>query len=547
MVNKKNLSLYLFFFTVINFTLIIQVRAEGDSELSSNNVAQASGNVEVNKFDIYEYRIQGNSVLSQEQIENTVYAFLGQDRVLDDVDRAREALEKEYQDQGYKSVQVLIPQQSVKDGVVFLQVIERRVGKLSVQGEKYSSTEKIKQQAASFTEGQVPNFNQVNKDLIALNKNPDRRVSPAISEGQQANTIDVDLVVDDDLPLHGSLELNNRRSFGTTEFRTSANISYSDLWQRGHVASLSYQFAPKNLDDSQVIYASYLAPIENTRYSVMANVIRSDSNVSTLGGIETLGKGNILGIRGIANLRSKENFSDNLSFGIDRKDFKQNIGFAGKAGAEDQKTPLLYYPISLNYTALWRATQNTTQADLGFVFASRQLGDDIKEFQNSRMDASGQNLALRFGLSNIYDFKNGMQLLSNLKGQITDQPLISYEQFSIGGADSVRGYYEAEVVGDYGVSAGVDLKSPALFRSFLKNTFVDDLNLYGFLNAGSVHTKRALKGVDRSTTISSTGLGLSFRVFDYVDGNVEWALPLQDGLNTREGDDRVLFQIKSSF
>ncbi len=527
-------------------TLSVATGASADETSPSNAVAQTqAATTHANTLDIFEYRIQGNSVLADDVIESAVYPYLGQDRVPEDVDSARAALEKTYQDLGYKTVQVLIPQQTVRDGVVILQVIERRVGQLEVKGAKYSSEERIKAQAPAFAVGKIPNFNEVNKDLAVLNQFPDRRVSPALRAGTTPDTIDIDLAVDDELPVHGSLELNNRRSAGTSELRTSANLSYNNLWQRGHNFNLSYQAAPENLSESQVIYASYLAPIEGTRYSILLNAIRSDSSVSTIGGIDTLGIGNIFGIRGVAALTSTDDFNASVAFGLDRKSFKQNIQF-GSVGST-LSSPITYYPFSLTYTGVWRGAKSSTQTDLGLVFASRQLGDDAQHFDTSRAYANGQQLALRFGISNTYDFSHGIQLMSRLKGQITDQPLLSYEQFSAGGVDTVRGYYEAEAVGDYGIAGGLDLKSPTLFKSWIKNSLVNDLNLYGFISGASVHSKNTLPGSPNATTISSTGLGLSFRAFRYVDGNVEWALPLQDGPTTHSGESRILFQMKSSF
>jgi hemolysin activation/secretion protein len=528
-------------------TLPVTIVALADENTLANSAqnAQSTTTPPANTLDIYEYRVQGNSVLTDEIIESAIYPFLGQDKAPEDVDNARAALEKTYQDLGYKTVQVLIPQQTVRDGVVILQVIERHVGQLDVKGAKYSSVERIKSQAPSFAVGKVPNFNEVTKDLVVLNQFPDRRISPALRAGTAPDTIDVDLAVDDELPVHGSLELNNRRSAGTSELRASANLSYTNLWQRGHSFNFSYQAAPENLNDSQVIYASYLAPIAGTRYSILFNAIRSDSNVSTIGGIDTLGIGNVFGIRGIAALRSTDTFNDSVSFGLDRKSFKQNLQF-GSAGST-LSSPITYYPFSLTYTGVWREPKCSTQADLGLVFASRQLGDDAQHFDTSRAYAKGQQLALRFGITNIYDFSHGIQLTSRLKGQVTDQPLLSYEQFSAGGADTVRGYYEAEAVGDYGVTYGIDLKSPTLFKSWIKNSWVNDLNLYGFVGGASVHSKNTLPGSPNAATISSTGLGLSFRAFRYVDGNVEWALPLQNGPTTSAGESRILFQMKSSF
>ena len=79
------------------------------------------------RFDILEYEVLGNSLLPDLAIEQAVTPYLGEGRALGDVDAARAALLQRYQDAGYLSVQVLIPEQKVDGGVVRLQVVEAPV------------------------------------------------------------------------------------------------------------------------------------------------------------------------------------------------------------------------------------------------------------------------------------------------------------------------------------------------------------------------------------------------------------------------------------
>src|SRR5215471_8594646 len=104
-------------------------------------------------FDINEFRIEGASQLSSIEVESAVYPFLGPGRVLEDVERARAALEKAYTDKGYQSVSVIIPQQTVRNGVVVLKVREGMVGRLRVRGARYFSPRQVKELAPSVAEG----------------------------------------------------------------------------------------------------------------------------------------------------------------------------------------------------------------------------------------------------------------------------------------------------------------------------------------------------------------------------------------------------------
>ena len=67
-------------------------------------------------FDIWELQVEGNTLLDRVLVERAVYPFLGQNKTVNDVEAARQALEIFYRDSGYATVVVDIPEQEVKAG-----------------------------------------------------------------------------------------------------------------------------------------------------------------------------------------------------------------------------------------------------------------------------------------------------------------------------------------------------------------------------------------------------------------------------------------------
>src|SRR5215831_19580438 len=57
---------------------------------------------------IKEFRVRGAHHLARNVVEETVYPFLGPGRTTNDIEQARAALEKAYQDKGYQTVSVQI-------------------------------------------------------------------------------------------------------------------------------------------------------------------------------------------------------------------------------------------------------------------------------------------------------------------------------------------------------------------------------------------------------------------------------------------------------
>lgn len=339
----------------------------------------ACGAQEEKTLLIREYRVQGAKLLSALEIEEAVYPFLGPGRTPADVEAARTALEKTYRDKGYQTVSVLIPAQDPTSGIIRLEVTEAAIGRLRVTGSRYHLPSRIKAQVPSLAEGKVPDFAKVKAEIIALNRLPDRSVKPQLRPGVEPGTYDVDLEVEDESPLHGSLELNNRYSPNTTQSRINASLSYGNLFQLGHTLGLDFQIAPENPGDALVYSGYYLSRISDG-VSLMFQATKQDSDISTLGGAAVAGRGEILGLRALFDLPGTDSFYQTFALGMDWKSFDEDLTVAGVTG----NTPIEYFPISANYGANRVRENSFTQANLSLNFHLRGMGGSAREFDNKR-------------------------------------------------------------------------------------------------------------------------------------------------------------------
>jgi hemolysin activation/secretion protein len=490
--------------------------------------------------------IDGNTVLDDAAIEAAVMPFLGAARTANDVDQARAALETVYRERGYRTVAVSIPRQSGADGVVQLKVEEARVGHLKVVGSRFHSIDRIREEAPALAEGQIPDFDLVQQDLVALNQQADRRITPALRAGVRPGTVDVDLVVDDTLPLHGWLELNNRYSQDTSELRALASLSYDNLFQRGHSLSLSFQTAPRETDDAQVFFGSYFLRMGSSPWSLLFNALDTDSDVSTVGGINVLGSGSAFSAFAMRRLDGPEGWYPSVSLGIGYKDFNTST----LLGTGSFETPVRYYPFTLAVSALRQAERDRLQVDASLNFAAPQFGSDTAIIQQNRFGARGQMFYLRGSAAYTHDFTSGFQSFTRIAGQVSDQPLISNEQLSAGGMDSVRGYLEAEALGDYGLLASAELRSPELLQWLLPSAGdAGEMRVFGFVDAARLQLVGPLPddSTPGTTDLLSVGAGLSLRVHRYLNGVIDYAHALEDGPATDGGSDRVLFRVWTSF
>lgn len=494
---------------------------------------------------IREYRLRGGKILTRKEFEKAVYPFMGPRRGEQDVEQARQALEKAYKDRGYQTVYVEVPQQDARGGVIYLQAVEAPVGRLRVKGAKWFLPSQIIKNAPSMQEGVVPDFNKVQKDLVALNQWPGRKITPELRAGVVPGTVDIDLIVEDKSPLHGSLEFNNRYNANTTPFRINATVSYGNLWQMGHTLGLSYQVAPERPEDASVFSGYYMLPVPGQDgLSLMLTGTKQDSNVSTLGGGAVAGRGHVIGMRLSKLLPSEDGFFHSLSFGMDYKSFGQDLTLTGVTSS----SPVTYFPFTLGYSGGQLRDRSFTDFNVSASLHLRGLGSNDTQTQiaNRRFGADAGFFYLRADTSHTHDLPGGFQAFVKLQGQATNAALINTEQMSIGGLSTVRGYLEATQLGDSGLIGSAELRSPTLLGSGAKDS-PNEWRFHAFYEQGRVFVNNPLPAQERSFDLASLGIGTSIRWQNHLHGSVDLALPLIDQPNTIANEIYARFRLWVDF
>ncbi|MCB1132986.1 MAG: ShlB/FhaC/HecB family hemolysin secretion/activation protein [Verrucomicrobiae bacterium] len=490
------------------------------------------------KFYVRSYKVSGNSKLSKTEIESAVYPFMGPGRSPDDVEQARQALEKAFQEKGYQTVSVSVPDQDPRRGIIRLEVTEGKVARVRVTGSRWFLPSRIKRELPSIAEGSVPDFERVGREMVAVNRMADRRITPEVRPGAEPGSIEVDLNVEDKLPLHGSLEINNRYSAGTTPWRINGALSYGNLFQLGHTLSLNAQVAPENTDDGLVYSASYLARVSED-LTLMLQGTRQDSDISTLGGAAVAGKGEIIGVRAMFDLPTTPVFYQSINLGIDYKSFDEDLN----VNKQTVSSPIEYYPISANYYATWMAENHFTEFNTSLTAHLRGMGSDEADYANKRYNASGSFIYLRGDASHTHDIKGGSQVFGKIQGQIANQPLINNEQIAGGGLGTVRGYLEATALGDNGVFGTLEYRTPTLIgRGETNANPANEWRFHAFADAGLVGIYDPLPGQKKRTGLSSVGIGSRATVKEHFHGSVDVAVPLIEQPDANDGDVRVTFR-----
>lgn len=487
------------------------------------------------RFAVLEYQVEGNTVLAVAPIEAALTPFLGPGRTVADVEKARAALERTYQGAGFLSVFVDIPEQQVDAGIVRLRVIEGRVERLAVTGARYHDQGWIRARVDEIAEGRVPNFNTLQQQVAAVSRGT-RQLQPVLRPGRTPGTVQAELKVNDRLPLEASVELNNQHAADTDAWRLQASLRYDNLFQREHSLSLTAITAPRKTTQSQVLVANYSLPLA-ADWTGLAYVVASDSLVEPVGA-SVVGKGFTLGLRAVHSLALPAS-SHSLALGADFKDLKEKLEF----GDGSLSTPLRYLPFQLAYSGQWPEGRRISSLNMQLVWAWRSLLQRdvdcpgtlgrVDQFACKRSGGDGSFTYWRgewrhqrpLSLQDDADAARSADAGAGLPGQISlrlgwqlaAQPLVSAEQYAVGGADTVRGYLEASASGDRGLLASAEWRSPDLWPATASvqggadGLAVQELSARLFVDGARIWVEQPTVGQAARASLLGAGLGLRLR------------------------------------
>ena len=215
--------------------------------------------------------------------------------------------------------------------------------------------------------------------------------------------------------------------------------------------------------------------------------------------------------------------------GLDDRHFDNDLVFgrAGGAAVDLAPPPVRSRPVSLHYGVEYAG--DDWGADLRVQYA-RNLkhggdNDDAAHGLN-RAGAKASWDVWRAGATLTRALPAGWTARGLVEGQIAGEPLISGEQFGLGGASSVRGFSEREISGDEGVRASVELWSPSVRRTGLR------FLLFADVGRVSREGERVL-GTPDDDSIASIGAGLRWGWKEHVSLLLDVGA-ITEGTGTRE-------------
>lgn len=487
-----------------------------ESPVPENNLGEGDAT-----FYVANIQIVGSTVFEPADWADLVEPYRNRQVSFNDLLQLRSEITQRYVDAGYLTSGALIPPQTVVDDTIVIQVIEGELEDIIVNGTRRLDTAYIRSRVGLVAQPPL-NVDELLAGLQRLQLDPlIDTVSADLQAGVRPGTslLVIDVVEADSFAVNTGLANSRSPNIGGTQ--VTLGVEEGNLFGIGDRITLNY----KHTEGSDGVDFSYTLPVSpnndtlrlaagysdsrviNSAFSVLD--ISSDSAYYELGYrhplVETPTQAAALGL-------TLSHQSSQTRLGLD------DIGpFPLSPGADENgRTRISALRFSQEWTQ--RSQRHVlalrSQFNLGLDLLDATINDDAPDSRFFSWRGQGQWVKQLGKPGRLFFLRGDLQIAAD--------DLLSQEEFSLGGGQSIRGYRQDALRRDSGALLSAELRWPIARVPEWDGL----LQITPFIDMGTVWNHNGNNpGTD---TLVGTGFGLLWQQGDKLSARVDWGIPLVD-------------------
>lgn len=458
------------------------------------------------KILVTKFEISGNTAIPTAELHAVIAKYEGQRLTLQEIYQVADELTAYYRHKGYTLASATVPAQQVSSGVVRLQIVEGRVGKVIFDGNKSYSSALLGNYTQNLR-GTVLRNEAIERDLLTINDLPGLSAKAVVTPGESYGTSDI-VVQSTEKRYDASLGLDNYGRVSIGEWRVHGSADINNPFGLGDRLGVTLLHAEGGrLDYGRIDYSVPLG-YRGTRLSAYYDRYGYNVDTAELGFPSgTLdGGGDDFGLQILHPLvRSRRN-NFYLGLGSDRTITRQGGTLAANSGSTITV---------MRFLALYsHVHDDNAVTSATFTLSTNFQGNP------SGLDQSAEAGKFEIDASHVRPLWGLWSLALNGTGVLSIDPLPDTERFRLGGPSSVRGYPSAEIAGDQGVFASIEARRDLVIAKIIPAQFRI------FYDAGLVERKQPLAGESPTSSLTSAGVGLTARVAKHYGLDLEIVRPI---------------------
>ncbi len=494
------------------------------------------------RFTLQQVRLVGNSRMTSQSLQPEWQAMLGQTVSLADMYALAARLTAAYQAQGYVLSQVIVPEQTVQNGRVTLQVIEGYVDHITVLGD-FADHPLIRAYSKQLSSERPTTARSLERIILLLNDlggmQAQAMLQPASATAtagepsvQSLGAVNL-LIQTQPVPVQGRVGIHNRVNQSLGDYRVDASLI------AGNTLGLLEQHY---LGVSSSLDRKVNTAVYQGTYPLMANGLQSSLTLSAaqvrpeINGVEVSESNSLFASVGLSYPALRSRTANVVAYSAFDWYQNQRDSLFDQSRENDEQLRVLTLGSRIEQRDRW---QGINQFDW-----SAQLGLDALDASQAKdplLSGSGGQGQPQFFKHNLYlartqPLSTQWSWLTAVNAQWSRDVLLSSQQFTAGGDQFLRAYDAGELSGDRGVATKLELR----YQQAIGATQLTHYGFYDWAEArlNSTHDNLAM---DRKDHAQAVGIGTRFSTVLGINGYLEVAKPINRNTNQDQSTDPRVF------
>lgn len=440
------------------------------------------------------YRFEGNTAIPTSELEKLASPYTGRTVTSEDLDELRHRITLLYIDKGYVNSGAVLPDQEIRDQIVTFRIVEGTLNAIRVTG-----TSALKADYVSKRLVLAPplNVNILQQRLVLLQQNGlIERINAELIPGTRPGESALNVAVKEAIPYQMGLSLSNHYSPSVGPYHLELYASHKNLSGVGDSIEANYGLT-RGIND---YFLHYARPLDASDTTAGLRLSQNDTAVveAPFNQLNITSRSQTVGID--LDRPILQTPSEKLSIGFALENRKSqtyllNLPFSFSAGAVNGRSSESVFRFSQEWVKKepYRAMTLRSTLSTGTTNALPKIGNIGPDKHFLSWLGQGQ-WAQRLD--------NGRQIILLANLQWSPQTLLTLEKFGLGGANTVRGYRETQLLRDSGFVFSAEYRIPILFDA----SGISRTQLAPFIDYGKGWNSDQSPDLPRD--IASAGLGI---------------------------------------
>ncbi len=473
----------------------------------------------------------GNSIFSDTHLQEIVSEYIDTEMSYAELVNLAAQVQGEYQEAGYFLTQVYLPEQSLEDGLLEINIVEGRLGKavIDTQGELKES---VAERYIKPLQEKIIKSDELERKIRLLSDLAGNDVHLTLQPSEKDGYADLTMTTIDTGEYSGYLGVDNLGNRFVGQSRLSGQLNINNNLGYGELISLNTALSAEGY---RYLALGAALPLGGDGLTLNSQVAASQYKLGeNFEPLQASGDSRVYSLG--LSYPIKRSLNSNLYVSANAMHQKFDDKVDATNSESDKRVSSI--EISLKGDELtpgvsainWNAAITLGKVNVDAVTESNDIYNTVGEF--SKINA---NLSYQKGLSTQW----GVGV--TLEAQYTADNLDSSSKMQLGGVNGVRAYPQGEGLVDYGV----------IGRFELNNRMTDGFTMAGFVDyaTGKQYKKPQATDLDNTREYAGAGLKADWQIAKQLSlhSTLAWRLTGLPQSDSKDLKPRILLQLVKQF